>query len=53
MKSTIIGLLALFLVLKTSTAFGGNGVVVDSGNGVVVVLGVVVTSGAEVVSVQA
>ena len=45
-------MLALFLVLKTKTAFGGNGVVVVSGNGVVVVVSVVVTSGVGVVSVQ-
>ena len=54
MKSTIRGWLALFLVLKTKTAFAGGGIVV-SGNDVVVVsgIGVVVTSGEEVVSVQA
>ena len=52
LKSTISGLLALFLVLKTKTAFAGGGMVV-SGNVEVVVsgIGVVVTSG--VVSVQA
>ena len=48
LKSTIIGLLALFLVLNTSTAFAAGEVVVSGGD----VADVVVTSGAGVVSVQ-